>query len=176
MSARLDELYIQWLYSQVGNVRLTSKSKTFWSMARQLYKTEFVWFVPNDDNRAEDGRDLRYEFFDQTGEELDVDWFDQPCSMFELLLGLARRLSFEAGGEPRAWFWHLLDNLDLGRVTDAHYNDDTERGIAEILDRINRRTYNRDGYGGLFPLRRPRRDQRKVELWYQLNAYIIELN
>ena len=30
--------------------------------------------------------------------------------------------------------------------------------------------------GGLFPLKFVKQDQRFVELWYQLNAYILEMN
>jgi hypothetical protein len=66
----------------------------------------------------------------------------------------------------------MLENLDL-----CQYNDRVnlpEDKIEETLDRVIWRTYNFNGRGGIFPLRRPRQDQRDVELWYQLNAYIIE--
>lgn len=168
----LDELYLTWLYAQVGSVVEKSPSQTYWKVLRKLYTKEFVWIVPNDDNRADDGRDLRVDFL--TYEDLDVDrhWMDMPCSMLELLIGLARRLAFEVDGEARTWFWRLMENLGLDK-----YNDNTlvpEHELDRILDEVIWRTYNRRGHGGLFPLRRSRQDQREVELWYQMQAYLLE--
>jgi hypothetical protein len=36
------------------------------------------------------------------------------------------------------------------------------------------RTYDRRGHGGLFPLQRSNRDQRRVEIWYQLSEYLLQ--
>lgn len=171
----LDELYFTWLYSKVASTRYKNPTRTYWSLFRKLFTKEFVWLIPNDDNRVEDGRDLRLEFLSEEGiEDVDPAWLDLGCSMFELLLGLSRRLSFEAEGEPRAWFWLLLENLQL-----ETYNDDLimhleKDFIDDVLDRVIWRQYDPDGHGGLFPLSHPKKDQRKVELWYQLSAYIQE--
>lgn len=62
MDGPLDEQYLKWLYRQVASSKYRNPARTYWSLLRQLYTTEFVWTVPNDDNRVEDGRDLRYEF------------------------------------------------------------------------------------------------------------------
>lgn len=173
MAPPLDELYFRWLYSQVGSVTTKDRSKTYWELLKQLHMKEFVWIVPNDDNRAEDGRDLRQEFLESEGAEVeDPDWLRLGCSMLELFIGLSRRLAFEADGEPSGWFWHLLDNVGLRIYSDARINS-VDR-INESLDRIIWRTYEPDGTGGLFPLRNPGKDQREVELWYQLSAYLLE--
>lgn len=173
MSPPLDELYFRWLYSQVGSVNVKDRSKTYWELLKQLHIKEFVWIVPNDDNRAQDGRDLRQEFLESEGAIVeDPDWLRLGCSMFELFIGLSRRLAFEADGEPSGWFWHLMDNVGLRIYSDARIMS-TDR-IDEILDRIIWRTYEPDGVGGLFPLRNPGKDQREVELWYQLSAYLLE--
>ena len=174
MSALLDEEYLTWLYSQIGSVKLRNRSRSHWSLARQLYSKEFVWFVPNDDNRVEDGRDLRYEFLDATGLEADPEWLSMGCSMLELLIGLARRLSFETDGEPRVWFWHLIEQMDLKQYNDRVYDAKAEERIDEACDPIIWRLYSPDGRGGLFPLNHPKEDQTKVELWYQLSAYLLE--
>lgn len=168
----IDELYFQWLYSQVGSENVRNRSKTYWELLRELHKKEFVWIVPNDDNRAEDGRDLRQEFLSETNIEPEADWLRLGCSMLELLIGLSRRLAFGDDGEPRDWFWHLMDNLGLRIYNDARIRS-LER-IDEILDRVIWRTYEPDGTGGLFPLKQPAQDQREVELWYQLSAYLLE--
>jgi len=174
MNEPLDEIYLRWLYSQVGSVKTRIKSRTYWRLFRQLYATEFVWFIPNDDNRVMDGRQLREDFL-QESEIFDVDenWMALGCSFLELLIGLSRRLSFEGGGEPSPWFWQLLRNIELDQLTDAQENSTEE--ISEKVNRVIFRTYYPSGVGGLFPLRSTMQDQREVELWYQLNAYLLEL-
>lgn len=168
----LDELYFRWLYSQVGSVNSRDPERNYWKILRKLFTREFVWIVPNDDNRAEDGRDLRLDFLDEHDiRDVDPNWMHLGCSMLELLVGLSRRLSFEAEGEPRTWFWHLMQNLGLNNYND--YTPFSEQEIDEILDRVIWRTYERNGSGGLFPLKKTRKDQRRVELWYQLCAYLL---
>ena len=169
----LDEAYLVWLYSQVGDPRTKNPSRTYWKLFLQLYKKEFVWFVPNDDNRIEDGKALREEFVDDEGlQDVHMDWINLGCSMLELLIGLSRRLAFEAEGEPRDWFWVLLGNIELDNVTDRGYKNHDR--VDDILDRVIWRTYDTNGRGGLFPLNKSKNDQREVELWYQLGEYVME--
>lgn len=176
MDKPLDELYFIWLYNQVGDPEVTDPSRTYWWMLKQLFTKEFVWFIPNDDNRAEDGRDLRHEFAEQKRiKNVDPDWIRLGCSMLELLIALSRRLSFQAEGEPRDWFWKLIKNLGLQSFNDYKYQIRLpEERIDDILNCVIWRTYQYDGHGGLFPLKNAKRDQRKIELWYQLSAYILE--
>lgn len=175
MNEPLDELYFEWLYSQALSLRLRNPKKTYWNLFRILYQKEFIWFIPNDDNRIEDGRDLRREFIDDCDiQDADEDWIHMGCSMLELLLGLSRRLAFLDEGEPGEWFWHMLFNIKLHNLNDAVEIDEDE--VQDILDCVIWRTYQYEGVGGLFPLEEPAEDQREVELWYQLNAYILEQN
>lgn len=182
MNAPLDELYLNWLYAQVASIRLKNPRRTYWSLIRQLYIKEFIWIIPNDDNRVEDGRDLRYEFLDETQglakNEVDLNWMGLGCSFLEMLVALSRRLAFEADeGQPREWFWHILENLDLARFNDELYHNDMQtETINEVLDAVIWRTYHPDGTGGMFPLKEPTEDQRDVEIWYQLGAYLLERN
>jgi len=172
VSKPLDELYLSWLFSQVSSRRPHHKSHRYWCLLRQLYTKEFIWIIPNDDNRLEDGRDLRYEFIgEQELDHVDQNWLTLGCSMLEMLIGLSRRLSFDDGGEPRDWFWILIENAELDRYDDVNYVRDEVDGI---LDTIIFRLYGHDGRGGLFPLRYPRNDQTEIELWYQASAYLIE--
>lgn len=173
MSELLDEVYLTWLYSQVADVGLKNPSRTYWSLFRQLYRKEFIWLIPNDDNRAEDGRLLRVEFLDNERiAGVDSSWMELGCSMLEMLIALARRLSFEDDATPSAWFWRLLENLGLEVYNDRQSRFTNE--INEVLDRVILRTYEPDGSGGLFPLKNPSQDQRDVEIWYQLSAYLLE--
>ncbi len=175
MNKPLDELYLTWLYSQVGSVKLRTAARTHWSLIRQLYTKEFIWLIPNDDNRLEDGRDLRREFLaDCEIDDPDPLWMGLGCSMLEMLIAFSRRLSFETEGAPRVWFWHMLENLDLVQFNDQEHNKLHAKGIDEALDQVVWRTYYADGFGGLFPLKHPVENQRNVEIWYQFNAYILE--
>jgi hypothetical protein len=172
-SLPLDELYLQWLYGQVAEIRYKTRSRTYWSLFRLLYVKEFAWTILNDDNRVADGKQLREEFLDDEGiVHVDANWMDLSCSFLEMLIGLSRRLAFETDGEARDWFWHLLQTLDLFSYTDNRHIPLDE--VDDILDVVIWRRYNQDGQGGLFPLKHPQRDQREVEIWYQLNAYLME--
>lgn len=170
-----DDLYLRWLYRQVASVRFKDPSRTYWSLLRHLYQTEFVWFIPNDDNRVEDGRALRQEFLYDSGidaDHINQNWLDLGCSMLEMLVALSRRLSFDTDGEARAWFWHLLKNIGLDEITDDVIF--VETNVDEIVDRVIWRLYEPNGVGGLFPLKDPQTDQTKVELWYQVAAYLMQ--
>ena len=175
MDEPLEELYFQWLYGQIGSVKQRNRARSYWQLARVLHKREFIWFVPNDDNRVEDGRELRYEFARVSGnDDVSEEWFEVGCSFLEMLIALSRRLAFESEGEPADWFWTLVDkNLHI-RVNDRDWTRDHERDINNIVDRVIWRRYSRTGVGGLFPLKHTTLDQRKVEIWYQLSAYLIE--
>lgn len=173
MNAPLDEQYLTWLYSQVGSVKLRSPSRTYWSLLRRLYVKEFVWIIPNDDNRLEDGRELRYQFLEDAGiDDPDPIWMGMGCSMLEMMVALSRRLAFETEGEAKWWFWKLIANLGLERCSDS--KPCSEEKVDETLDAVIWRTYAPNGQGGLFPLRDTTQDQRDVEIWYQLNAYLLE--
>lgn len=173
MDAPLDEQYLTWLYSKVAPVKTRALARRYWRVLKLMYTKEFVWIIVGDDNRVEDGRDLRYRFLEERElHEVDPNWMGLGCSMLELLLGLAERLWFQADGEPDMWFWELMRNLGLDKYNDGAEFSDVE--VEDILDRLIFRTYHKNGVGGLFPLRHSDVDQTEVELWYQLNAYILE--
>lgn len=174
----LDELYLRWLYSKVSSPRVKDPSRTWWYLLRQLYTTEFVWIVSNDGNRCEEGVDLRQEFIKQTEIVkktdiiVDENWMDLGCSVLEMLVALSRRCSFENDGTPSGWFWQLINNLGLGEYNDASNYDPAD--VDEKLTRFIWRRYRPDGEGGLFPLKHSVIDQRKVEIWYQLQSYLLD--
>lgn len=174
MSAGDDELYFRWLYKQVASPREKDPSRSYWDLLKQLYQKEFHWFVPNDHNRVEDGRDLRLIFVHHSGITPDQEWMDLGCSFLEMLLGLSHRLNFETGRPAKGWFWQLIDNLGMTELTDANYGELTHESVEEVLERVMWRTYAPDGSGGLFPLKHPEHDQREVEIWYQLCAYLLD--
>ena len=173
----LDGAYLEWLYSQIGIVQNRNPARSYWKLLLQMYTTRFTWFVPNDDNRAEDGKELRYLFLDQTGFQLDDPYglfFTLDCSVLEMMIAISQRAAFESDGLSSEWFWRLMHNLELDAYSDALYEISIQEEVEEVLARLNDRTYSEDGVGGLFPLRNAASDQRRVELWYQMQAYLFE--
>lgn len=136
-----------------------------------LFKREFYWTIEMDENRAEDGKELRSEFNADISEEL-----NGPCNLLELLIGLARRWYQEtrSDGEndrSKEYFWCMISNLGLLEYTDECFD---EEKVRKILDIFVDREYCKDGVGGLFPVKDAKKDFREVELWYQLQEYLIE--
>jgi hypothetical protein len=175
MNEPLDEAYLKWLYSQVGSIKTRTRARTYWGLLRQLYTKEFLWFIPNDDNRVEDGRDLRRDFFREMGYDPDREWMGLECSVLEMLIALSRRLAFESvEDKPRWWFWHLLENLELAQFNDSYYSQEHFSAVNEIVDALIWRTYDEQGHGGLFPLLEWHGDQTQEEIWYQAAAYLYE--
>lgn len=174
-SSEVREEYFQWL---CGLVQADDPDHSYWGLMDILFNTEFIWSVDNDDNRAGDGLELRVEFEDLTGEEACK---DEPCSVLEMLIGLADRMDFALSnpGDRQSslvvWFWEMLENLGLASFEDEDFfGRRAPNRIHFILDRWLNRRYGYSGEGGLFPLREPYKDQRKTEIWYQMQAYLLE--
>jgi len=178
MSEPLDESYLKWLYEQVADPNIQERTFTYWNVLKVLLDKEFVWVpdIVNDENRIADGKALRLEFLEAKHipvNEVDPSWIELGCSFLELMVVLARRLAFVADGEPHYWFWfHLMANIGLAEFTD--HRRLPRRHVDDILNEVIFRNYDPSGLGGFFPLQYPQEDQRTVELWTQLNEYVLE--
>lgn len=171
----LDSRYLDWLYSQVApNATSGNPARSYWLLLEQLHNLEFDWSVPNDDNRLEDGKDLREEFLAVSGAKRDQKWMGQSCSLLEVLIALSRRAEFESAKDSYTWFWQMIDNIGLRDYTDNAYDDWVRDEVDQVINCVVHRDYSSDGTGGLFPLRHPDCDQREVELWYQMSSYLLE--
>lgn len=173
----LDGAYLEWLYSQVGIVQNLNPARSHWKLLHQLYTTQYSWFIPNDDNRVEDGKGLRLGFLRETRYKLDDPnglFLNIECSVLEMIIALSQRAASLTDEQPVEWFWRMVHNLGFDGCTDDLWEVSMEEDLEETLNRLNRRGYGPNGLGGLFPLHHAENDQRKVELWYQLQAYIFE--
>lgn len=140
------------------------------------WQTTYEHSVPYDDNRAEDGLRLRERFEYETSIMLpDLG----ECRVLEFLVALAIRMNevvydWDKPDESSNWFWKMVFNMGLQRFDDT-YSDDPYDNIVDVFECVNLRLYNEDGTdGGLFPLEYPREDQRQIEVWYQMMAYLTE--
>lgn len=162
--------YFDWLCWFV-NIDNRSLTDGYSKLLKNLHFTSFYWFVPNDDNRAYEGMNLRERFCDELNIKYRIEDFPEECTMLELIIGLAIRCSdlANSGLSEAQWFWRLLDNCGL-----SYYDDDCMDDPYEIIERLIERRYKRNGQGGFFPIKTNRKDQTKIELWYQMSAYINE--
>ena len=185
MSPRPSKLgsYFEYLCDLVG------RTYQYSSLLEELHAYSFVDLVPNDDNRAADGRNLREKYLDlgeirgfrRLSDRTEVlEWTEKPCTFLEMLIGLAYRLEWDLGGGQYErgtddCFWLLIENLELEWCDNSYYemakNDGT---VAFKVAQVVNRTYLPSGEGGLFPLKHPKKDQRRVEIWYQMSYWIIE--
>lgn len=169
--------YFQWLCKKVG----IPARKEYRKLAAELHELIFRPgnAIETDANRANDGLQLRVEFMGRYGAKGSSS-NRGPCTMLEFLIGLARRMAFIMGSEENDlhtahYFWAMIFNLRLGKLDDDRFDDlNGEFFTQEAVDRVLYRTYEADGSGGLFPLRNCRTDQRKVEIWYQMQNWLLE--
>ena len=168
--------YVDWLrYQAMGQDRSYDELLDF------LYDKPYTYTIRMDENRAEDGIELRYIF----GAENGIAYEDissgldsgRDCSMLEMMVALARRcenqimVDMEEGAQPERWFQVMLTNLGLGSQT----NDNFDEGKADyITDRFLAHQYSYYGDGSLFSVCHPRHDMRKTDLWYQAMWYFAE--
>lgn len=167
------EEYFNWLYSLVCPKGYPGSSYFF--LLKALHRKEFYSLVPNDDNRGEDGKALRYQF-----EYSEIPWFKGPCTMLEMLVALSDRLGqqfvdTQFDRPAHMWFWEMMENLGLKDFTDEQFvRSNGESIVDNILDTLLERTYDFHGNGGIFPLNCTDVDQRNVEIWYQMARYSLE--
>ena len=174
----LDDLYLEWLYTNfVGAVSNRNPERSFWELTKQLYHKKFTWVIPRDANRSEDGKELRRQFINECDiQDVEVNWLQIECSVLEMLIGLACRASFESFGEPGNWLWKFFENLGIEVYNDHYYNNDVVEEVDAIIQRLLDRTYEQNGVGGVFPCNNARTDQTQIELWTQLQGYLLEGN
>lgn len=146
-----------------------------------LYRTEFTYLMRLDENRAVDGRDLRYRFAYECGHtsqfvknKLDC----RPCSVLEMMIALAIRCEEhimtdpDSGNRTGKWFFEMVHSLGLIDMHDSQF--DVTEAQTHII-RFLEREYDPDGSGGLFTLKHPHTDMRQVEIWYQAMWYLSEM-
>lgn len=171
MKNRVEKQYFEWLISQI-NVQGT---RTFYDLFEMLFTIEFIWTVPHDDNRLQDGLDLRVEFLNgHPHMSRQKSYWDKGATVLEVIVALSRRLAFTAGGKAEDWAWQLLTNLRLNKMTDP-LTENKVRKVSHILETLIWRQYREDGSGGFFPLTWPDKDQTQVEIWYQMQKYVNEI-
>lgn len=168
MNGPIEEQYFNWLCAKV----VDRSANIYYGLLQIMHETEFVWIVPGDDNREDEGLLLRQAFMTESGSDPDISWASTGCSVFEMLYAFSKRAEFQTGETAREWFWHFVQNLGLDEyriVTE----EDVEH-IEQVLYNFVWRLYDDSGQGSMFPLRWPKIDQRDAEIWLQFCEYVEE--
>lgn len=163
--------YFHFLCQKIG---IGEPGFEYFELARVLFSIPFRAFIPNDENREMDGLDLRFTYFEDY--ELIP---DEACSMLEMLVALAFRMEYEIGfSSPevgaRRWFFEMIGNVVHTNCVDSKFDFSCEKQVREAFERVNSRSYEADGTGGLFPLIYPPGDCREIELAFQMSQYMYE--
>lgn len=177
MADELKARYIDWIYGKV-----VGHGYSYRKLLERLHEIPFIYILPMDENRMEDGLNLRYRFGLESGipqvqiaNELDI----SECSVLEMMAALAIRCEEsimndpDAGDRTSRWFMEMLSNLGLAGMDDRRYSQSYVDGHIDIF---LHRKYEPDGRGGLFHLEHCTDDLRNVQIWYQMNWYLNEIN
>lgn len=157
-------------------------------LARYMYETDFRSSIDDDKIQMEKALELRKEYAESVYEGANERASDRvwksilgPCSMLEMVIYLADsidKIVNESEENRYSEFFHILvDNAKLTKFDDEDYDLKGDTVLKYWLDKIDfilDRKYSKDGKGGFFPLEKPKKDQRKVPIWYQMNAWLEE--
>lgn len=171
----MDDAYFRWLIDLLGDEYLKNH---YQKLLDKLYSTAFTWKLEYDENRAKYGLRLRKIFADEIGTEtrkpLKIGRL-RVCSVLEMLIGMAKNCEDDilwnpgSGDHTGPIFWEMIENLGLDIYDDYNWFEDE---VEHILTVFLERKYDKNGRGNVFPLER--KDPRKMDLWLQLNQYLVE--
>jgi hypothetical protein len=171
---RINDEYFEWLCELIDSKRF-SKHVSYRKLLMHLHNIEFTWLIPLDDNRADDGVQLRRKYALYRDDLRIRRYLTGPCSVLEMMIALAVRCeecimdNEQMGNRAGQWFWGMIHNLGLSPMNDSKFDVDfVDNAIARLLNR----EYEPDGRGGLFTVRNCERDMRTVEIWCQLSWYL----
>lgn len=171
---RIENEYFEWLCEIIDSKRF-SKSVSYRKLLMHLHNIEFTWSVPYDDNRADDGIQLRRRYALRHDNDSLARYLVGPCSVLEMMVALAIRCEESImddalmGDRTGQWFWGMIHNLELSPMNDSKFDREY---IDDVVARLLNREYAADGRGGLFTVKHCPHDMRTVEIWCQLSWYL----
>ena len=182
--ASIHDLYFLWLVE----LAQVPGGRTYVELCAYLHnRWEFRWSVDYDENRQADGFDLRelYVHHHPRTRRNDIRLLmEEPVSMLEVLIGIAKRLDFQlydpeiSSSGINYRFDELIINLELNDLDDSTdwSSGRPGRKVDDVMEVLLDRTYDADGNGSLFPLSENSHkvDMREVEIWYQMMEYMAE--
>lgn len=169
----IDE-YFEWLSNIVCRGRYSNRT-SFRKLLMRLHDIKFRYALLQDENRADDGVNMRYHFAYEHPDIYDAEsYLTGPSSVLEVMIALAIRMESimddpSIGDRTAQWFWCMVVNLGLGSMSDDRFD---KRRVDISIERFLDREYEPDGQGGLFTIRNCEYDARNAELWHQALWYL----
>lgn len=163
--------YFNWLLRKV-------KNKSHSELLRFLFETMFIYTMRMDENRASDGINLRYDYIYEMGiPEEEFPYLKEACNLFEMILALAIRINLIMSDpyrddETSIWFWRMISNLGLSKMTNSNYNLDY---IQEVVRHFLNRQYGPNGRGSLFYVH-SEKNINDLQIWDQAMLYLNEFD
>lgn len=176
----LEHNYLMWMYHMIGDgvTNADGEPVTFYKLFRTLYDMSFTYILIMDENRLHDGLALRTRYAHETHQYPEIvlkTLRDKPCSVLEMMVALAIRISdimYDSNDEHDAkfWFWGMISSLQIDAVaSDESYNPDIVRvAIHWFLTR----NYPNDGTGSLFPNTENLNYYNERQIWDQAMYYL----
>lgn len=170
--------YFEWMCDIVCRDRF-AKNISYITLLSYLHSVEFKYYNMSDADRASDGVNLRHRFaLDSYDYNYVRSCLNGPCSVLEMILALAIRCEENIMSNPRVgdrtgqWFWRMIANLGLNGMIDERFD---EREAEDIVYRFMEHDYSPDGRGGLFMIRCPGKDARKLNIWNQMCLFLDKM-
>lgn len=166
---RLEQEYYEWLTDLIPNWH-----NNYSTLLKCLYETPFRVTLLMDENRVGDGLSMRTRFVWSHGlgvTERDILKRQRPCSVLEVMIGLAQRFEeeymtqFSDEDTIETWFGPMIRSLGLDGYDDGHFD---LYGFDRAMQAFFDRTYSPDGLGSLFYIPGTTTDMRQVEIWQQM--------
>lgn len=176
--------YFEWLESFTIDEQLVNSNKQYRKLLRTLLDIPFWGAIGNDDDRGEEGLELRVRYNDIFAKKSGKGDFNTPevddifghCRVLEMLIALSMHmydLMQDMGiyNSVSRWFWEIMRNVGLDKFDDQHFNKRTKYIITKTVEDIlnldsgNVKTGTRGGWFNS-------RNWQEIEIWYQMHEYL----
>ncbi len=176
--------YIEWLESfTIDETMSDDRRPTYGYLLKKLWSMPFYGSIGNDDDRGDEGLELRTRYNSILARNTGVDFRLIPdanaifgeCRVLEMLVALSMRMydlmqDMGVYNSVSRWFWEIMHNVGFDDLDDSVYlesNGDqvVENVVTDILE-LHERKSGRPG--GWFYVS----DWRNLEIWYQMHEYL----
>lgn len=171
------EEYFNWL---VDSLNLNAGYKIqHYSLFKALHNISYEYFNVMDENRYQDGIDLRYRF----GSDTNIPYYDITecidiceCSVLEMLVALILKIDNMITYDPKdslkaELFVDIAKSLGINEQINANFNQEY---VNQCIFNWLHGQYEVNGQGGIITVQYPRQDMRTVDHWTQVMWYVNE--
>lgn len=174
--------YLGWLESFTIDDQLLTSNRSYSKLLRTLWDIPFHGAIGNDNDRGEEGLELRVRYNDILSDKAGEGYFVTPdvrdifgeCRVLEMLIALSMHmydLMQDMGiyNSVSRWFWEIMRNVGFVKYDDRLYTprirNIVKKTVYDIMD-LNAEGLGKSG--GWFNSY----DWRDIEIWYQMHEYL----